>query len=178
MMSSHIAVVGLMGVGKTTLAALLAERFDRPLADGDEQLERFVGVHGVTVASVLGVDALHQIERAVLLASLAQPDPQIIAPAASVVEDPLARKLLALVPVVRVTASVDLVHSRQSSGSHRRPMALPELRAVEQRRAPLFAQIEDVVVSSDQPIEDMVSQAIEGLRTLSSRTTQSEQNHQ
>jgi len=163
--SSHVAVVGLMGVGKTTLATLLAERLDRPLADGDEELVRFVGVHGVSVAATLGVAALHQIERAIVLAALARPTPQVIAPAASVVEDDLIRSLLVAIPIVHVVADVETVHARQRHGAHRRHMELDELRTIDERRAPFFAEIEDVVVSSDHPIEAMVAQALDGLRS-------------
>lgn len=153
-----------MGAGKTTLAKVLAERLARPLADSDEELTRFVGVDGAAVAAKVGIDALHQIERALLFAALARPTPQVIAPAASVIEDPLVRQLLASTPVVRVSADLELIHARQRTGGHRRPMPLEELRALDRRRAPLFAEIEDGAVRSDQPVEAMAAEALQVLQ--------------
>ena len=39
----HVALVGFMGAGKTTLGAELAERLDRPFVDVDAEVEQVGG---------------------------------------------------------------------------------------------------------------------------------------
>ena len=51
---SHIVLLGLMGAGKTELGRLLAERFDRPLLDGDGLQDRFDQRYGDGVVLVRG----------------------------------------------------------------------------------------------------------------------------
>lgn len=42
-MSKNIVLIGMMGCGKTTVGKLLAQRFDRPLADTDALIEERAG---------------------------------------------------------------------------------------------------------------------------------------
>lgn len=161
--AAHVVVVGLMGVGKTTLATLLAEALGRPLSDTDDELSRLVGRDGAAVAATLGVPALHQLERGVFVAALARSEPQVIAPAASVIDNTGIRELLASVPVIHATADLNIIHARQAEGAHRRPMPIDELRALDQRRAPLFAEVADCVIDSVQPVEAMLAAALDHL---------------
>ena len=79
----HVAVVGLMGSGKTTIGARLAQHLGLPLHDSDAEIE---ARHGRTVRELrdeLGVDAMHELEAQHLLDALAGPIPSVICAAAS-----------------------------------------------------------------------------------------------
>jgi shikimate kinase len=152
-----------MGVGKTTTAEAVAHRLERPLSDSDAEISRLAGVDGNAVADRLGIPALHQVERAVLIAALARPEPHVIAAAASVVEDPTVRELLGAAVVVRVDAAPAVVHERQATGDHRRPMSLEELEALASRREPLFAEVESLRLDGTAPTDQLVDEVVDHL---------------
>ena len=90
----HVVLIGLMGTGKTTIGVLVARRLSLRLLDGDALLAAWVGVEAVTMRDTAGEDALHRAESRILLEALAGQDPSVIAPAASVVDDPACRAAL------------------------------------------------------------------------------------
>ena len=82
----HVAVVGLMGSGKTTIGARLAQHLGRPLRDSDAEIEAREGRTVRELRDELGVDAMHELEARHLLDALAAPTPSVISPAASVAD--------------------------------------------------------------------------------------------
>jgi shikimate kinase len=159
-------IVGLMGIGKTTAADALAAKLGRPLSDSDREIEQLVGIDGRLVAADLGVPALHQLERAALIAALARPEPHIITAAASVVEDELIRSLLGNATVVHLDVDDDelaTVHQRQAEGDHRRAMPLEELRNLAARRAPLFARVADLRIDATSEPDTIVAAVLDHL---------------
>lgn len=148
----HLVVVGLMGVGKTTVAEILARRLGRPLRDSDADITRLTGRAGSRIAADDGVDELHRLEEAVLLGALAAEEPLVVAAAGWVVESVWCREALerrAVVVWLRVERN-ELVR-RMESGDHRRTLAPGELDALIARREPMFRAIADLVVAADQP---------------------------
>lgn len=149
-----------MGVGKTSTARALGEALGWPVADSDDDIKALAGVAGVIVADRLGVPALHQIERAVLIAALARTEPHVIAAAASIVDNAPTRELLRDADVIRLNADIPTIHQRQRTGAHRRPMPLEELVALAERREHLFAEVEDLCLDAADPVEVLVTQIL------------------
>ena len=84
----HLVLVGLMGVGKTTVGSVLARRLGRQLVDSDQRIEALTGR---TVRQILaddGVEALRRHEAEALFDALDDTEPRVIAAAAGVVLDP------------------------------------------------------------------------------------------
>lgn len=92
--STHIIVTGAMGVGKTTVGRLLATELGIPFADSDLVIEERMGRTGEMIASRQGVAHLHELELGVFLEMCREDAPTVIAPAASVVDDPSGRGAL------------------------------------------------------------------------------------
>ena len=69
----HIVLVGLMGSGKSTVAAALAAALGVPLRDSDADIERDTGLTGRDIAARDGIDALHALEARHLLDALGRP---------------------------------------------------------------------------------------------------------
>ena len=82
----HVAVVGMMGSGKTTVGSLLATLLGWPLRDSDADVEAREGRTVRQLRDELGVDAMHGLESRQLLSALADPGPSVVCPAASVVD--------------------------------------------------------------------------------------------
>lgn len=74
----HLFLVGFMGSGKSTVAALLAARTGRPCVELDEEIEKRTGRSIADLFSRDGEEKFRQIE-ARTLAGLAQAPPSIVA---------------------------------------------------------------------------------------------------
>ena len=151
-----------MGSGKTTVGERLARALGRVFHDSDRSIEGRTGRSGREIAETHGVDALHGLEKEVLLESLARDEPAVIAAAASVIEDGEVRGVLAGVFCVWVTADPGILAERSARGSHRRAVRHSE--HLEDRDR-LFRETADVVVDTgDRSVEESVALVLESLR--------------
>ena len=160
----HVVVVGLMGSGKSTLARGLAAELERPIVDSDEQLRQSVERTAREIAESDGIQTLHRIEADLLLGSLDEPTPSIIAAAASTIEDDRCREAMQApdVFVVWLHGSIETLAARVLSSGHR-PLVADDPAAVlaEQKdvREPLFATLADAVIDIDGATRDEVRAA-------------------
>ncbi len=160
--AEHIVVIGAMGSGKTTVGERLAGALGRRFHDSDRSIESRTGRSGREIAATDGVDALHRLEKEVLLDSLSGEQPAVIAAAASVIEDPDVRDDLAVGFCVWVTADPRILAERSARGSHRRPVQQSEHL---ENRDRLFREMADVVVDTgDRSVEESVAVVLEALR--------------
>ena len=72
-MKKHIALIGMMGCGKSTLGALLAKALDVPLCDLDGEIERFEGRSIPDIFAQSGDAGFRLCETAALRRALAGP---------------------------------------------------------------------------------------------------------
>ena len=119
----HCVLVGLMGVGKSTVGAVLAARLGWAFRDSDTDI---LAATGLTVRELRdrdGVDSMHAREARHLLDALAGAEPSVTAAAASVVDVPDC--LIALrspdVFVVWLQAAPELLADRFDSSDAHRP---------------------------------------------------------
>src|ERR1700730_11687554 len=73
--SIHIALIGLMGSGKTVVGRLIAEDLGWSLSDSDPVIDEAVGLSAREIKDGQGADALHQLEATHLLDALAAEPP-------------------------------------------------------------------------------------------------------
>ena len=134
-----------MGSGKTTLARALAGALERELFDSDLSIQDRTGRSGREIAQLEGVEALHRLEKEVLLEPLEDANPAVVAAAASVIEDPAVRDALQDAFCVWVTADPQILAERAARGEHRRSIGKAEHL---ERRDPLFREVADLVVDT------------------------------
>lgn len=132
----HLVIVGPMGVGKTTVGALVAEHLGWSFVDSDRVIEALHGRTGSDIASTDGVGRLHRIEAEVLDEALGFAPPSVIAAAASVADDAvlLDRMSSPGVVVVLLTCAPSELARRTSRGRHRRRVDDGEAARLAQRR--------------------------------------------
>ena len=168
-MIRHIAVVGLMGTGKTTIGLRIAAALGWPVRDSDAEIE---AVHGRTVRQLrdeIGVDVMHELEAWQLLDALADPAQSVVCPAASVADVDMCLEALAdpSVAVVFLTADPVATAERFRSGEHR-PWYGDDPASFLARQAavryPRFRSVNPIEIATDRHQPDEVERlAMDGL---------------
>lgn len=158
----HVVLVGLMGVGKSTVARVLGSRLGRPVVDSDAVVESSTGRTVRQIFEADGEDAFRTLETAALVDALASEVPLVIAAAGGVVLRPENRRALreSGAKVVWLSADVDTLVVRVRNGEHRPALdADPAgtLRRMQETREPLYREVADVIVSVDgRSVSDVV----------------------
>jgi shikimate kinase len=161
----HLVLVGLMGVGKTTVGEVVAHRLGRQLVDSDLRIEALTGRTVKQILEADGVDEMRRIEAAALFDALADADPRVIAAAAGVVLDPddRARLNAADAEVVWLSADPTVLAPRTATRAHRPWLdddPVGTLRRMEDERAPLYREVADRTVAVDGLTPDEIADRI------------------
>jgi shikimate kinase len=157
----HIVLVGPMGVGKSTIGRIVADRLHRPYVDSDDIIEQRTGHTAREIAEHQGLDALHDLEVQVLRDALAMPEPAVLGSAASVVDEEAGRLALGTARhVVWLRADPDeLTRRRAAGGSDHRPEVDP---AVVAARAPRYEASATSIVDVDHLAPEVVADKVLG----------------
>lgn len=151
--ASNVVLVGPMGAGKTCVGRRIAERFGLRLLDADREIERIAGTSINTIFEVEGEAGFRARERAVL-ASLLDEDGIVLSTGGGAVLDAdNRRRMRERGFVVHLAVSVEQQLARLARDRSRpllargdREQVLRELTAL---RAPLYAQVADLVFDTD-----------------------------
>jgi shikimate kinase len=147
--SRHVVLVGLMGVGKSTVGRRLAKELERPFADVDEQVELAAGRAIPAIFRHDGEEAFRRLEAEVLAGLVARPSPLVIAAGGGVVTRAENRAALAgRTVVVWLRGSAGFL-ARRTDPTHR-PLLAGDAEATLARllaeREPLYRAVADLEV--------------------------------
>ena len=157
-----ITLVGLMGVGKTTIGRRLAKRMDRPFMDADEAVEEAAGRSVADIFADFGEAAFRDGERKVIARMLEEPDPIVLALGGGAFINDETRALIKTHAIsVWLKADLDVLMERVLRKPGQRPLLqVDDPRAVMKRlseeRAPIYAQA-DITVDSDEASHDVTA---------------------
>ncbi len=162
--SAHIVLVGMMGVGKSTVGRRVAKQLKRPFVDSDDEVVSRTGRPVAEIFATDGEAAFRSIEAEVMADLLDSPIPSVIAAAGGSVLDAATRtRLRAAGTVVWMQAPVDVLVDRTSRGTHR-PALATDARAtllqMETDRETLYREIADLTVDSTAPINAVVAAVV------------------
>lgn len=166
----HLVLVGMMAVGKTTVARAAAARLGRALFDSDEMIEQRTGRTVREIFADDGEPAFRAIESDVLRSALASPEPAVIAAAGGVVLSASNRAALnaAKARVVWLRAEPSTLLGRIAS-SHtatgHRPLLDDDPASTLQRmfdeRDVLYRDVADaIVVVDERTIDEVVEEVL------------------
>jgi shikimate kinase len=162
-----IALVGMMGVGKSTVGRKLAEALAAHFVDSDEEIEKAAGLTIKEIFDLHGEPEFRRGERRVIERLLNGP-PIVLATGGGAYMDATTRALLKeKATTVWLRADLDLIWKRVNRRDTRPLLkrenprqVLAELLAV---RAPLYAEADLTVESGEGPASDAVKTICETL---------------
>jgi shikimate kinase len=156
----RILLVGMMGVGKSTVGRALSEQTGWPYVDNDDLLHADTGMYGAELLERDGVQALRDAE-AKVLAEIVERDPPLVAGiAAGVVLRPEDRTRLKEGGfVVWLRARTETLVPRVSADRERawlQPDPAAALRELAAGRDPLYAEVADLIIDVDEQSTEKV----------------------
>lgn len=162
-----IALVGLMGAGKTSIGRRLAQRLGLPFVDADAEIEAAAGCTIEEIFQRHGEAAFRDGERRVIARLLDNP-PHVLATGGGAFIDPATRALMRARAVsVWLRADLDLMLARVGRRGNRPLLKTGEPRAVLERlvaeRYPVYAEADITVDSVDGPPELTVERVLAAL---------------
>jgi shikimate kinase len=160
-----IVLIGMMGVGKSSIGRRLGARLGIPFVDADAGIERAAGMSIADIFARHGEAAFRSGEARVI-ARLLNNGPQVLATGGGAVMNPATRTLIQQKGVsVWLSAEFELLLRRISKRKAERPMLqtadpAATLRALLAEREPIYAQADLTVESRDVPHDAVVGEII------------------
>lgn len=157
-----IVLVGPMGVGKSTVGALLAARIGRGFRDTDDDI---IAAEGRPISDIFvddGEPYFREVERRAVQSAIAAHD-GVLALGGGAVLDASTRELLAGRPVAYLSMDVDEAVKRTGLNVARPLLAVNPRRQwrelMEQRRH-LYTEVARAVIATDDRTPDEVAEAV------------------
>jgi shikimate kinase len=149
-----IFLIGMMGVGKSTVGSLLASRLGVPYCDSDAQVQAATGQTVPEIFASAGEAAFRAEEKRALQQAVASLPSAVVSVAGGAVLDPGNRTLMAASgTVVWLRASVETMARRVGAGTGR-PLLGDDPGAALARlypeRRPLYEELADIVIDVDE----------------------------
>ncbi len=164
-----IALVGLMGAGKSTVGRRLAGKLGRSFHDSDNEIEKAAGLSVSDIFSLHGEEEFRRGEQSVLKRLLEEP-PHVLATGGGAYLNPETRDLMREKAVtIWLNADLETLWRRVSRRTHRpllrRPDAKEVLSNLFDQRRPIYEQADLTVHSVDGPHSKTVVSIIKALET-------------
>jgi shikimate kinase len=163
-----IVLIGMMGVGKSSIGRRLGARLGIPFVDADAEIERAAGMSITDIFARHGEAAFRSGEARVI-ARLLNGGPQVLATGGGAVMNPATRALIQERGVsIWLSAELELLLRRISKRKAERPMLqtadpAATLRELLAAREPIYAQADLTVQSRDVPHDAVVAEIIDRL---------------
>ncbi|HUO01233.1 MAG TPA: shikimate kinase [Rhizomicrobium sp.] len=163
-----IALVGMMGAGKTSIGRRLAARLAVPFCDADHEIETAAGLTVAEIFARFGESHFRDGERKVIARLLEEP-PHVLATGGGAFMDETTRAAMAKAAFsIWLKAPVQLLMSRVKKRETRPLLKDGDMRATLERlltvREPVYAKADMTIDSADEPHGAAVERIIEALR--------------
>jgi len=149
----HVALVGFMGAGKSTLGAEIADRLGRRLVDLDREVERAAGRALPEIFEQRGEVEFRVLEAEATIAALENERPAVLALGGGAIETPKIRRALRE-RALTVYLDVDPETAWGRVQGTGRPLAGDEqsFRALYDRRQALYREVADATATSAEEV--------------------------
>lgn len=163
--SRSIVLIGMMGVGKSSIGRRLGARLGIPFVDADAEIEKAAGMSIADIFSRHG-EADFRSGEARVIARLLEGGPQVLATGGGAVVNADTRAAIKTKGVsIWLNAEFEVLMRRISKRKHDRPMLqtadpAATLRDLLALRAPIYAQSDLTVQSREVPHDAIVSEIV------------------
>ena len=163
-----IALVGLMGAGKSTVGRRLAESLGRDFCDSDDEIEKAAGLSIADIFTLHGEPEFRRGEKRVLERLLENP-PHVLATGGGAYLHPDTRALMRKRAItVWLNADLETLWERVNKRNHRPLLQDPDARGILTRlleeRTPIYSEADLVIDSLDGPHAITVNKIIAALK--------------
>lgn len=165
-MSRNLALYGMMGVGKTTVARELGARLGRRVADTDDELRRWTGSSIPELFATHGEDGFRDLERQVVEELARFHDLVLALGGGAVLRDDNVASLLLTGVLVRLDAPAEVLVARLAgdAATDGRPLLDGDLdtsvRATLAAREARYAEVADTTVDAARPVDAVVDDVL------------------
>src|ERR1700681_351147 len=169
--SRSVVLVGMMGVGKSSIGRRLAARLGVPFVDADSEIEKAAGMSIADIFARHG-EADFRSGEARVIARLLDGGPQVLATGGGAVMNADTRAAIKAKGVsIWLNADFDILMRRISKRKNDRPMLQTEdpaatLRQLLAEREPFYAQSDLTVQSREVPHEAVVTEIVDGVASF------------
>jgi shikimate kinase len=164
-----IALVGLMGAGKSSVGKRLADALGLPFRDGDEEVETAAGMTIPEIFEVYGETQFREAERRVMTRLLTATPVHVLGTGGGAFIDPETRALMkASSTTIWLKVDVDILAKRVARKDNRPLLQGKDPREVltqlAQVRYPIYAEADITIESGDMPHTAAVNAVLNALR--------------
>ena len=170
-LTKTVALVGMMGAGKTSIGKRLATRLEVPFADADHEIEAAAGMTVAEIFEKYGEPEFRRLERSVIARLLGE-GPRILATGGGAYMDEATRAAMKTSAfTIWLKAPVEIllgrVRKRQGADQTRPLLANDDMRGTLERllaaREPAYATADMVLESADEPHAALLDKIVAAL---------------
>lgn len=164
-----IALVGLMGAGKSTVGRRLADALGRRFCDSDDEIEQAAGLSIADIFTLHGEADFRRGEKRVLERILSTP-PHVLATGGGAYLDPDTRNLMRERAItIWLNADLETLWERVRKRNHRPLLQNPDARGILTRlleeRTPIYSEADLVISSLNGPHSLTVNRILTALQS-------------
>lgn len=163
-----VALVGLMGAGKSAIGKRLALRLGLPFVDADDEIERAAGCSISEFFERFGEAEFRAGERRVISRLLAGPAHVLSTGGGAYMDAETRAMMRAYAITVWLRADLEVLYERVKKRTHRPLLRGGDPKEILERlmsqRYPVYAEADVVVESTAQPADITTDQVLEALR--------------
>ena len=169
-----IVLVGMMGVGKSSIGRRLGARLGVPFVDADAEIEKAAGMNIADIFARHG-ETYFRSGEARVIARLLEGGPQVLATGGGAIMNADTRAAIKAKGIsIWLNAEFDLLMRRINKRKNERPLLqtadpAATLRQLLEERAPVYAQADLTVQSREVPHDAIVSEIMQALTVFLAR---------
>ena len=171
-LNKSVALVGMMGAGKTSIGKRLAARLEVGFCDADHEIEAAAGMSVAEIFAEYGEPEFRRLERSVIARLLGRPPHVLATGGGAYIDDSTREAMRARAFTIWLKAPIDIllgrVRKRQEHDQSRPLLNNSDMRGTLERllaqREPVYALADMTLESADEPHAVLLDKIVAALK--------------